>query len=99
MTYFIFVVELSSDTSYIPDGVPTKRIQFNSKDDVVNNLGSLGQWLKVFICYVPSIHSKRSEGKLESHIYTFARHLITYGFDVRVDLFAIYLVDLIILIN
>ena len=54
----------------------------------MKNLGSLGQWLKVFICYAPSINSTKSKGKLESRIYTFARHLITYGFDVRVDLFA-----------
>ena len=31
---------------------------------------------------------KESKGKLESRFYTFARYLITYGFDVRVDLFA-----------
>ena len=53
----------------------------------MHNLGSLGQRLKVFICYAPSVNSSKSDGKLESRIYTFARHLITYGFDVRVDLF------------
>ena len=62
-------------------------MQFNSKEEVINNLatGCLG---KAIICYVPSVSSKEAKGKLESHIYTFARHLITYGFDVRVDLFA-----------
>ena len=78
------IVEPFVDKKYCRDGGPTKRLQFNNKEDVMNNLGSLGQWLKVFICYAPSVNS---DGKLESRIYTFARHLITYGFDVRVDLF------------
>ena len=59
-------------------------MQFNSKEEVINNLamGCLG---KAIICYASS---KETKGKLECHIYTFARHLINYGFDVRVDLFA-----------
>ena len=81
------IVEPSIDKKHYRDGVPTKKMQFNSKEDVMNNLGSLGQWLKIFICYAPSVNSKDSKGKLESRIYTFARHLITYGFDVTVDLF------------
>ena len=81
------MTELSMDKSLCHGGVPTKRLQFNTKEDVIKNLGSLGQLLKVFICYAPSV-DKETRGKLESRIYTFARHLITYGFDVRVDLFA-----------
>ena len=38
--------------------------------------------------HVSSTDRTDTKGKLEGHIYTFARHLITYGFDVRVDLFA-----------
>ena len=88
----LIVLELYADKDYSRDGVPTKRLQFNSKEDVTQNLGSLGQRLKVFICYAPSVSSKETRGKLESRIYTFARHLITYGFDVRVDLFASFTV-------
>ena len=69
------------------DGVATKRLQLNTKEGVIKNLGSLGQLLKVFICYAPPV-DKETKGKLESYIYTFARDLTTYGFDVRVDLFA-----------
>ena len=88
----MIVLELYADKDYSRDGVPTKRLQFNSKEDVTQNLGSLGQRLKIFICYAPSVSSKETRGKLESRIYTFARHLITYGFDVRVDLFASFTV-------
>ena len=88
----LVVIELYADMDYIHDGVPTKRLQFNSKEDVTQNLGSLGQRLKIFICYAPSVSSKETKGKLESCIYSFARHLITYGFDVRVDMFASFTV-------
>ena len=88
----LIVLELYADKDYSRDDVPTKRLQFNSKEDVTQNLGSLGQRLKVFICYALSVSSKETRGKLESRIYTFARHLITYGFDVRVDLFASFTV-------
>ena len=84
----VVIIELSTNTAYCHDGVPTKRLQFSSKEEVTKNLGCLGQWMKVFICYSPSFSSKETRGKLESCIYTFARHLITYGFDIRVDLFA-----------
>ena len=68
-------------------------MQFNSREEVTKNLGCLGQRLKVFICYAPSVSSKETKGKLESRIITFARHLITYGFEVRVDLFESFAVD------
>ena len=84
----VVIIELSTDKAYYHDGDPTKRLEFNSREEVTKNLGSLGQRLKIFICYAPSVSSKETKGKLESRIYTFARHLITYGFDVRVDLFA-----------
>ena len=84
----VVIIELSTKTAHCHDGIPTKRLQFNSKEEVTKNLGCLGQRMKVFICYSPSVSSKDTKGKLESRIYTFARHLITYGFDVQVDLFA-----------
>ena len=46
-------------------------------------MGCLGQLL---------FNSKDTKGRLEGHIYRFARHLITYGFDVQVDLFASFTV-------
>ena len=88
----LFMIGLFADKDFSHNGVPTKRLQFNSKEDVIQNLGCLGQRLKVFICYAPTVGSKETKGKLESRIYTFARHLITYGFDVRVDLFASFTV-------
>ena len=44
---------------------------------------------KVCIFYVPTERTTTSEikGVLEKRIYNFSCHLITYGFDVRVDLF------------
>ena len=74
----VVIIELSTNTAYCIDGVPTKWLQFSSKQEVTKNLGCLGQWMKVFICYSPSVSSKDTKGKLESHIYAFARHLITY---------------------
>ena len=70
-----------------------ERLQFNSREEVTKNLGCLGQRLKVFICYAPTVGSKERRGKLENRIYSFATHLITYGFDVRVDLFESFAVD------
>ena len=43
------VPELFADKDLSHDGVPTKRLQFSSKEDVTQNLSSLGQRLKVFI--------------------------------------------------
>jgi len=53
------------------------------------NRGSLGRMQKVFIHYVPTMKSTTGEikGKLEKRIYNFSCHLITYNFDVRLDLF------------
>ena len=84
---------MSTDKTCYHDGVPTKRLQFNSREEVTKNLGCLGQRMKVFICYAPSVSTKETKGKLESRIYSFARHLITYGFDVQVDLFESFVVD------
>jgi len=62
--------------------------KYCAKKDVLGNRGSLGQRQKVFIHYVPtSYESSECMGKLEKRIYNFSSHLITYGFDVRVDLF------------
>ena len=63
--------------------------QFKTFDDIQHNLRSLGQRKKIFIWYVPSRHItdyKTHVGVLEARIYSFSRHLISYGFDVEVDL-------------
>jgi len=83
MLLVYFTIGFNSDLCR--DGPPVRRRQFKCKQDVTNNLGSLGQWLKVFICYAPSTTDDGTV-KLEHRVYTFARHLITYGFDVKVDL-------------
>jgi len=53
--------------------------------------GSLGQGQRVFIHYVPTLScasdNHHNMGTLEMRIYKFSKHLVTYGFDVRVDLF------------
>ena len=80
------IIELSLDKAHCHDAFPLRGcMQFNGKEEVTNNLGCLG---KAIICYAPSVSSKESKGKLESRFHTFARHLITYGFDVRIVLFA-----------
>ena len=64
-------------------------VQYIRKEDVLRERGLLGKMLKVFIYYVSAVKSTTGEikGKLEKRIYNFSCHLITYGFDVRVDLF------------
>ena len=72
------------------DGPPTfNHEQCILKEDVLCKRGSLGRMLKVFIYYVSTVKCTTGEikGKLEKRIYNFSSHLITYGFDVRVDLF------------
>ena len=39
----VVIIELSTDTAYCHDGVPTKKLQFSSKEEVTENLGCLGQ--------------------------------------------------------
>ena len=73
----------------VPDGGSPRCSQFKTIDDIQHNLGSLGQRKKIFIWYVPSTHItdyKTHSGVLEARIYSFSRHLISYGFDVKVDL-------------
>ncbi|XP_065895457.1 uncharacterized protein [Dysidea avara] len=72
------------------DGPPVFNLgQCIRKEDVLHNRGSIGRMQKVFIYYVLTVKSMAGEikGKLEKRIYNFSCHLITYGFDVRVDLF------------
>ena len=72
------------------DGPPIFNLaQYIRKEDVLRERGSLGRVQKVFIYYVATVKSMANEikGKLEKRIYNFSSHLITYGFDVRVDLF------------
>jgi len=59
--------------------------RFNTLESIDHRLGSIGQRKKVFIWFVPD--NKQCTGMLETRILSFSRHLITYGFDVRVDLF------------
>ena len=59
--------------------------KFSEKKDVLSNRGSLGQRQRVFIHYVPTTSGEYMV-ELEKRIYDFSSHLITYGFDVRVDL-------------
>ena len=70
-----------------PDGSSP---QFKTFDDIQHNLGSLGQRKKIFIWYVPSTSHitdyKTHMGVLEARINSFSRHLVSYGFDVKVDL-------------
>ena len=58
--------------------------------DVEHHLGSLGQRRKVFIWFISSKHTADDKthnlGTLEDRILLFSRHLITYGFEVTVDL-------------
>ena len=63
--------------------------QYLRKEDVLSSRGLLGRMQKVFIHYVPTVKpiAGEIEGKLEKRIYNFSLHLITYGFDLRVDLF------------
>ena len=64
--------------------------QFKTLEDIRNKLGKLGQRKRIFVWYVPSKDNpgnKKHIGVLETRIYLFSRHLITYGFDVKVDLF------------
>ena len=64
--------------------------QFKTLEDIQNKLGKLGQRKRIFVWYVPSKDNpgnKKHIGVLETRIYLFSRHLITYGFDVKVDLF------------
>jgi len=58
------------------------------KKDALQDRGSLGKMQRVFIYYTPTENYTTVEikGKLEMRIYNFSSHLITYGFDVRVDL-------------
>ena len=67
-THLPATIELSTHKAYYHDGVPDKMLQFSSKEEVTKNLGCLGQCLKVFICYAPSVSSKESKRKLESRI-------------------------------
>ena len=55
----------------------------------MSHRGSLGKKQRVFIHYVPTAKPTTGEIKevLEMRIYNFSCHLITYEFDVRVDLF------------
>ena len=48
-------IELSNDKAYCHDGVPTKRLEFNSREEVTRNSGYLDQHLKVFISYATYI--------------------------------------------
>jgi len=81
---------LFSADDAVRDGAPLiNQTQSIRKEDVLCNQGSLGRMQRVFIHYVPTRKSTIGEiqGKLEKRIYNFSCHLITYEFDVRVDLF------------
>ena len=76
------------DMDCCPDG--GQCLQFKTLDDIQNKLGRLGQRKNIFVWYVPSennIGNKKHIGILETRVYLFPRHLITYGFNVKVDLF------------
>ena len=63
-------------------------LKIRSIDDVKNNLGSLGSGIKVLIWYIVSTSVTVNENNLRrDRIYKFACHLITYGFNVKLDMF------------
>ncbi|XP_065892154.1 uncharacterized protein [Dysidea avara] len=66
------------------------RLEFKQAEDVTRNCKSLGQRKKVFIYYISMANSfnERYNEMLKIRVRNFAHHLITYGFDVKVDLFA-----------
>jgi len=70
------------------DCATTTKPKYSGKSDVLRNRGSFGRRQRVFIHYVPTSQYTCGEymGELEKRIYDFSLHLITYGFDVRVDL-------------
>ena len=86
LQFFLFFI-----TEYaVKDGLQLiNSTQYIRKEDILSNRGSLGRMQKVFIHYVPTVKpiTGEIEGKLEKRIYNFSLNLITYGFDVRVDLF------------
>lgn len=89
MFIFVFMYAVLIDMDCYSDG--GKCLQFNTLKDIQHKLGTLGQGRIVFVWYVPSTNianNKAHAGVLETRIYLFSRHLITYGFDVKVDLFA-----------
>ena len=70
------------------DGFTSRSSNFSTIEDIKNNLGSLGRGKRILILYGPSsdvtgiVNSSRRD-----RIYSFACHLITYGFDVKIDMF------------
>ena len=63
-------------------------IKFSTTEDIKNNLGSLGRGKRVLILYGPSANITGSvNGSRRDRIYKFACHLMTYGFDVKIDMF------------
>ena len=65
-----------------------KSLKFSTIEDIMNNLGSLGRGKGVLIVYGPSANITGSvNGSRRDRIYNFACHLITYGFDVKIDMF------------
>lgn len=63
-------------------------LKFKTIQDVTNNLGSLGRGKRVLICYALSANITGSGDSVKrDRIYSFSRHLITYGFNVRIDMF------------
>ena len=76
----------------VQDGIASpKYARFKTSEEIQRNLGSLGQRKKVFIWFVPSINTVDNTthpGMLETRVFLFSRHLITYGFEVRTNLSA-----------
>ena len=74
----------------VRDGtVSNKYSRFKTIEDIQHNLGSLGQKKEVFIWFVPSERTADNTthpGMLETRVFLFSRHLITYGFRVRTNL-------------
>ena len=63
-------------------------LKIRNIDDVKNNLGSLGRGVKVLIWYILSASVTAMENNLrKDRIHKFACHLITYGFNVTIDMF------------
>ena len=76
----------------VRDGTPSlKYSRFKTIKDIQHNFGSLGQRKKVFIWFVSSKRTAGNAthpGMLETRVFLFSRHLITYGFQVRTNLSA-----------
>ena len=76
----------------VQDGIAfPKYSRFKTSEEIQRNLGSLGQRKKVFIWFVSSkniVDNTTRPGMLETRVFLFSRHLITYGFEVRTNLSA-----------